>query len=201
MLGMRFGGARPRICVYGRAGSRDDSTSKYSGGNMPLARLFVFALSIVLLCGPARAQDAYPNKPVRLVVPFAAAGPADLIARIIGQKLSEEFGKQFYVENPRWRRRQHRHRPARSRAGRRPFAADQQPGDRHQRQPLQVAAVRSREGSCADYPHRQHAQCRDRASVGAGQDHEGAGRTDAQQRRQVSQLRASGRRYAGKPLG
>jgi tripartite-type tricarboxylate transporter receptor subunit TctC len=35
---------------------------------------------------------------VRLVVPFAAAGPADLIARIIGQKLSEEFGKQFYVE-------------------------------------------------------------------------------------------------------
>jgi tripartite-type tricarboxylate transporter receptor subunit TctC len=54
----------------------------------------------VLASGTSHAQTAgdYPNKPVRLVVPFAPGGPADLIARIIGQKFTEAFGKQFYVE-------------------------------------------------------------------------------------------------------
>ena len=46
----------------------------------------------------AQSTSGYPNKPVRLLVPFAPGGPADLIARIIGQKFSEAFGKQFYVE-------------------------------------------------------------------------------------------------------
>jgi tripartite-type tricarboxylate transporter receptor subunit TctC len=58
----------------------------------------VAATSLLLLANPTAAQDAYPNKPVRLVVPFAPGGPADLIARIVGQKLSEDFGKQFYIE-------------------------------------------------------------------------------------------------------
>src|SRR4029453_5604333 len=52
----------------------------------------------LLATGVASAQP-YPNRPVKLIVPFPAGGPADLIARIIGQKLSEDFGKQFYVEN------------------------------------------------------------------------------------------------------
>ena len=52
----------------------------------------------LLASGIASAQP-YPNRPVKLIVPFPAGGPADLIARIIGQKLSEDFGKQFYVEN------------------------------------------------------------------------------------------------------
>jgi tripartite-type tricarboxylate transporter receptor subunit TctC len=46
----------------------------------------------------ARAQ-AYPSRPVRVIVPFAAAGPTDLFARLVAQKLSGHFGKQFYVEN------------------------------------------------------------------------------------------------------
>ncbi len=61
-------------------------------------RLVALIAAPLLLAGPAGAQDAYPSKPVRLIVPFAPGGPADLIARIVGQKLSEEFGKQFYVE-------------------------------------------------------------------------------------------------------
>jgi tripartite-type tricarboxylate transporter receptor subunit TctC len=36
---------------------------------------------------------------VRIIVPFAAGGPGDLISRLIAQKLSEGLGKQFYVEN------------------------------------------------------------------------------------------------------
>jgi tripartite-type tricarboxylate transporter receptor subunit TctC len=46
----------------------------------------------------ARAQT-YPSRPVRVVVPFAPGGPTDIFARIITQKLSERFGKQFYVDN------------------------------------------------------------------------------------------------------
>src|SRR5262249_17941375 len=43
--------------------------------------------------------QAYPSRPVRLIVPFAPGGQTDVIARLIGQKLSEFYGKQFYVEN------------------------------------------------------------------------------------------------------
>jgi tripartite-type tricarboxylate transporter receptor subunit TctC len=47
----------------------------------------------------AHAQDAYPNHPVRIIVPFAAGGPPDVISRIVAQKLSERWGQQVYVEN------------------------------------------------------------------------------------------------------
>src|SRR5580704_13785343 len=46
----------------------------------------------------ARAQ-AYPARPVRMIVPFGPGGNADVFGRIIAQKLSEKFGEQFYVEN------------------------------------------------------------------------------------------------------
>ena len=59
----------------------------------------LFAISILSSGAPARAQDAYPAKPVRMIVPFPPGGPADLIARVMAQKLSEDLGKQFYIEN------------------------------------------------------------------------------------------------------
>jgi tripartite-type tricarboxylate transporter receptor subunit TctC len=76
----------------------NDSISKAQGGNMrKLLRFYIlFAVSIVLVCAPASAQEAYPSKPVRVIVPFPPGGPADLIARLVGQKLSEDFGKQFF---------------------------------------------------------------------------------------------------------
>ncbi|SHM43800.1 Bug family tripartite tricarboxylate transporter substrate binding protein [Bradyrhizobium lablabi] len=47
----------------------------------------------------AATAQAYPNKPVRIVVGFTAGGPTDAIARIVAQKLSDSLGHQFVVEN------------------------------------------------------------------------------------------------------
>ena len=46
----------------------------------------------------ARAQ-AYPSRPVRIIVPFAPAGSTDIVARLIGQWLSERLGQQFVIDN------------------------------------------------------------------------------------------------------
>jgi tripartite-type tricarboxylate transporter receptor subunit TctC len=47
----------------------------------------------------AIAQSAYPDRPVRVIVPFPAGGPADALARIVGDKLSQALGKPFVVDN------------------------------------------------------------------------------------------------------
>lgn len=52
-----------------------------------------------LIAQPASAQGKYPNKPVRIVVPYAAGGFPDTVARIVGQKLGDRWGEQAVIDN------------------------------------------------------------------------------------------------------
>jgi tripartite-type tricarboxylate transporter receptor subunit TctC len=61
-------------------------------------RRFALALAATLLAAPCLAQD-YPTRPVRIIVPFGAGGPADVAARLVGNILQEKFGQPFVVEN------------------------------------------------------------------------------------------------------
>ena len=58
----------------------------------------VGALGVLAAAGSVRGQ-AYPTRPVRWIVPFPAGGPSDILARIIGQSLSEQLGQPFVIEN------------------------------------------------------------------------------------------------------
>jgi tripartite-type tricarboxylate transporter receptor subunit TctC len=52
-----------------------------------------------LSAGMANAQQSYPARPIRIVVPFAAGGAVDMVARVVGQRLSEQMGQSVVVDN------------------------------------------------------------------------------------------------------
>src|SRR5215831_1468563 len=56
-------------------------------------------LLALLWLAPTLAQESFPNRPIRIVVPFPAGGPTDILSRIVAQKMSEDFGQPVVVEN------------------------------------------------------------------------------------------------------
>lgn len=64
-----------------------------------LSTLAAAALVAIGATGTALAQSDYPNKPVRLVVPYAPGGATDVIGRVLAKQLSETLGQQFVVDN------------------------------------------------------------------------------------------------------
>src|SRR5690606_14550853 len=69
---------------------------KYARRSIAKAALAAIALASF---GSAAVAQAYPNKPVKLVVAYTAGGPTDVVARLIGQKLTDMWGQQVVVEN------------------------------------------------------------------------------------------------------
>src|SRR5689334_5962407 len=60
----------------------------------------LLAAALLLIAATvAAAAETWPARPVKVIVAFAAGGPTDLVARLISQKLSEQTGRNFYVEN------------------------------------------------------------------------------------------------------
>jgi tripartite-type tricarboxylate transporter receptor subunit TctC len=63
------------------------------------ALIFMAAMLCAAIGSGQSSAQTYPARPVRLIVPFGAGGPTDVIARLVAQKLSERWGQQVYIEN------------------------------------------------------------------------------------------------------
>lgn len=66
---------------------------------MAATRLIVSSTAALIACVSGAAAQSYPAKPIRVVVPFAAGGGADIIARIVAPRMTEQLGQQVVVEN------------------------------------------------------------------------------------------------------
>src|SRR5499427_9104817 len=65
-------------------------------------RWIALAMASAMMMGTAAAQeppDAFPTRSIKIVVPFPAGGPSDVLARMIGQKLTEDWGQPVVIEN------------------------------------------------------------------------------------------------------
>src|SRR4029450_8714324 len=64
-----------------------------------MKRLLATVWAALVLSAPSAFAQDYPTRPVTLIVPFAAGGPTDIVARIVGEYFSKTLGQQFIIEN------------------------------------------------------------------------------------------------------
>src|SRR5262245_16317017 len=97
--------AEPNFGYCSRIAATRPPTGPAGHGRRPMQgmRVLLIGLAFVALADNAawaqeRAQD-YPSRQVNFIVPFAPGGGTDIIGRLVGQKLSDRFGKPFVIEN------------------------------------------------------------------------------------------------------
>jgi tripartite-type tricarboxylate transporter receptor subunit TctC len=68
-------------------------------GRMPAVLMIAFGLIVFGVAQTGRAETKYPEKPVRIVLPYGPGGVADMTMRLVAQKLSEKMGQNFFIDN------------------------------------------------------------------------------------------------------
>src|SRR5258708_27892317 len=93
----RLGSARPRAISPDFA---EEKKLSMTFVDRAICRIFLaIFLSWMFAAPQAHAQVHYPDKPVRIVVPFAPGGVGDITARIVAEKLGDRLGQRFFIEN------------------------------------------------------------------------------------------------------
>ena len=64
-----------------------------------MLRRSVLATAVALLVAPAAMAQSYPDHPITMIVPFAAGGPTDTVARLIAEPMTASLGQQIVIEN------------------------------------------------------------------------------------------------------
>ena len=73
--------------------------SKPERARIAVAALVIVALVVAAICAPPAVAQSYPERPIRLVIPFAAGGPNDLLGRPLAEKMSDALGQPIVIEN------------------------------------------------------------------------------------------------------
>ncbi len=139
--------------------------------------------------------QAYPTRPVRIIVPFGPGGPTDVPARFIAQRLTENLGRNFLVENVAGASSNIGTAQAAKGGAGRLHDPDHGQQPRHQPVAVREGRVRSLQGFRPDRPGGHLRVCLCGASIGAGEDRQGVDRGHPRQSRQI-QLRLGRARHA-----
>src|SRR5258708_3983008 len=97
-----MGGPHSPIALQSRSDENCRRKAVCEKDGLMTLRAIALAISAALMVGTAAAQErpeAFPTRPVKIVVPFPAGGPTDILARVITQRLSEVWGQPVVVEN------------------------------------------------------------------------------------------------------
>src|SRR3954464_41635 len=91
----------PRQGTAGRIAPNEQEARRE--GKMTSAGRVLAPLVLLMLAGDIAAAEetsaTFPNRPIRMIVPFPAGGPSDIVARLIGQKMSEDWGQRVVIDN------------------------------------------------------------------------------------------------------